>query len=99
MSDRAARRGFGTVRRAIRFAFRRVLGIYFREVEIGGDVPRPGTVGRIFAANHVNALVDPILVLTQAPCPISPVAKSMEAARERVGDGSRAGASAHPARA
>ena len=76
MSDRAAVRGFGTVRGAIRFVFQRVLGIYFREVEIGGDVPRPDTGGRIFAANHVNALVDPILVLTQAPCPISPVAKS-----------------------
>jgi glycerol-3-phosphate O-acyltransferase/dihydroxyacetone phosphate acyltransferase len=30
----------------------------------------------MFVANHVNALVDPILVLTAAPCPISPVAKS-----------------------
>ena len=76
MSDRAAARGFGTVRGAIRFVFKRVLGIYFREVEIGGEVPRSDTGGRIFAANHVNALVDPILVLTQAPCPISPVAKS-----------------------
>jgi len=76
MTDRAAVRGFGTVRGAIRFVFQRVLGIYFREVEIGGAVPRPDTGGRIFAANHVNALVDPILVLTQAPCPISPVAKS-----------------------
>jgi glycerol-3-phosphate O-acyltransferase/dihydroxyacetone phosphate acyltransferase len=64
------------VRTALRFVFRRVVGIYFRDVEIAGDVPRPDTGGRIFAANHVNALVDPILVLTQAPCPISPVAKS-----------------------
>lgn len=30
----------------------------------------------MFVANHVNALVDPILVLTAAPCPISPIAKS-----------------------
>ncbi|CAN5920688.1 hypothetical protein BH11MYX4_BH11MYX4_19410 [soil metagenome] len=72
----AAPRGFGTVRAAMRFVFRRVLGIYFRGVGIGGAVPRADTRGRIFAANHVNALVDPILVLTQAPCPISPVAKS-----------------------
>ena len=76
MTERAAARGFGTVRGAIRFVFQRVLGIYFRQVELGGVVPRPDTGGRIFAANHVNALVDPILVLTQAPCPISPVAKS-----------------------
>jgi glycerol-3-phosphate O-acyltransferase / dihydroxyacetone phosphate acyltransferase len=75
MPDTASR-GFGSVRAALRFLFRRVVRIYFRDVEIAGDVPRPDTGGRIFAANHVNALVDPILVLTQAPCPISPVAKS-----------------------
>jgi glycerol-3-phosphate O-acyltransferase / dihydroxyacetone phosphate acyltransferase len=75
MTDTAAA-GFGSVRAAVRFLFQRVVGIYFRDVEIGGVVPRPDTGGRIFAANHVNGLVDPILVLTQAPCPISPVAKS-----------------------
>ena len=74
MSDTGA--GFGSVRGAIRFLFRRVVSIYFRDIEIAGAVPRPETGGRVFAANHVNALVDPILVLTQAPCPISPVAKS-----------------------
>jgi 1-acyl-sn-glycerol-3-phosphate acyltransferase len=68
--------GFGSVRAALRFLFGHVVGIYFRDVEIAGEVPRPDTGGRVFAANHVNALVDPILVLTQAPCPISPVAKS-----------------------
>jgi hypothetical protein len=30
----------------------------------------------VFVSNHTNGLVDPILVLTTAPCPISPVAKS-----------------------
>jgi glycerol-3-phosphate O-acyltransferase/dihydroxyacetone phosphate acyltransferase len=64
------------VRAALVFLFRRVLGIYFRDVEVGGAVPNKDTGGRVFAANHVNALVDPILVLTQAPCNISPVAKS-----------------------
>src|SRR3954462_8374215 len=73
MSDTA---GFGSVRSALLFLFRRVVGIYFSDVEIAGDVPQPDTGGRIFAANHGNGLVDPILVLTQAPCPISPVAKS-----------------------
>lgn len=71
-----AARGSGRVRAALRFLFRRVVSVYFRDVEIAGDVPHPGTGGRLFAANHVNALVDPILVLTQAPCAISPVAKS-----------------------
>jgi 1-acyl-sn-glycerol-3-phosphate acyltransferase len=69
-------KGFGAVRTALLILFRQIVGIYFRDVEIAGDVPRPQTGGRVFAANHVNGLVDPILVLTQAPCPISPVAKS-----------------------
>lgn len=74
MADTAS--GTGTFRAALLFLFRRVVGIYFRDVEIAGNVPASETGGRLFAANHVNALVDPILVLTQAPCPISPVAKS-----------------------
>src|SRR5204862_127650 len=59
-----------------RWIFRRIVGIYFRDVEVAGEVPGKDTGGRLFAANHVNALVDPILVLTQAPCDVSPVAKS-----------------------
>src|SRR5262249_38129679 len=64
------------VRAALLTFFRRIARIYFREIEVAGDVPAPDARGRLFAANHVNGLVDPILVLTQAPCPISPVAKS-----------------------
>ncbi|MBX3223938.1 MAG: 1-acyl-sn-glycerol-3-phosphate acyltransferase [Labilithrix sp.] len=64
------------VRSALLVLFRRIARIYFREIEVAGEVPHPRTGGRLFAANHVNGLVDPILVLTQAPCPISPVAKS-----------------------
>src|SRR5579859_3732542 len=56
--------------------FRWVVSLYFREVEVVGDVPSATTGGRIFGANHFNGLVDPILVLTNAPCPIAPVAKS-----------------------
>ena len=56
--------------------FRTVIRIYFREIEVSGDVPDRDTGGRLFGANHVNGLVDPILVLTQAPCAISPIAKS-----------------------
>lgn len=63
-------------RAVLRWIFRRLVKIYFRDVEVCGDVPGKTTGGRLFAANHVNALVDPILVLTQAPCDISPVAKS-----------------------
>jgi len=64
------------VRSLLLLLFRRIVAIYFRQVEVAGAVPTPATGGRLFAANHVNALVDPILVLTQAPCAISPIAKS-----------------------
>lgn len=66
----------GTVRATLQLIFGRIMAIYFRDIEIAGDVPPTDTGGRLFAGNHVNGLVDPILVLTQAPCPISPIAKS-----------------------
>ncbi len=56
--------------------FRRVVDIYFLSVESTGTAPAPDTRGRLFVSNHVNGLIDPILVLTAAPCPISPIAKS-----------------------
>jgi len=62
--------------RAVLLSFFRVLGgIYFRDVEALG-VPPEGTRGRLFAANHVNGLIDPILVVTRVPFPIAPVAKA-----------------------
>lgn len=66
----------GLFRRALSWTFRRIIGIYFRAIETAGNTPAADTGGRLFVSNHVNALVDPILVLTAAPCPISPVAKS-----------------------
>jgi 1-acyl-sn-glycerol-3-phosphate acyltransferase len=56
--------------------FRRVVALYFRDVEVVGEVPSRSTRGRIFGANHFNGLIDPILVLTNAPCPIAPLAKA-----------------------
>lgn len=64
------------IRTALLLLFRRIARIYFREIEVAGEVPSHDVGGRLFGANHVNGLVDPILVLTQAPCVISPVAKS-----------------------
>lgn len=64
------------IRRALTRFFGFVARTYFRNVEIVGAVPDQNVKGRILAANHVNALVDPILVVTTARCPISPVAKS-----------------------
>jgi glycerol-3-phosphate O-acyltransferase/dihydroxyacetone phosphate acyltransferase len=55
---------------------RGLVSLYFREVEVVGDVPAAEARGRIFGANHFNGLVDPILVLMSAPCPMAPVAKS-----------------------
>jgi glycerol-3-phosphate O-acyltransferase/dihydroxyacetone phosphate acyltransferase len=64
------------VRRVLLIVFRRIIALYFREIEIVGEVPKEGVGGRIFGGNHVNGLVDPILVLTQARINISPIAKS-----------------------
>lgn len=64
------------VRRLLRWLLARVLALYFRDVEVLGAPPPATTGGRLLAANHVNALVDPLLVLTSTACVISPVAKS-----------------------
>ncbi len=66
----------GAVFSALRWIFRRVVGVYFREIEVLGEAPPRATRGRLFVSNHVNGIVDPILVMTAAPCDISPVAKS-----------------------
>lgn len=50
--------------------------LYFRDIERLGQPPGPEVGGRVFVANHSNALIDPILVITGAACEISPVAKS-----------------------
>ena len=64
------------VRRVLVSGFRRLMRLYFRQVERVGIPPGPDTRGRVVVSNHTNALIDPILVLTDAACEISPVAKS-----------------------
>jgi 1-acyl-sn-glycerol-3-phosphate acyltransferase len=64
------------VREALVATFRRLIRLYFRRIERVGEPPGPGTRGRVFVSNHHNALIDPILVLTDAACEISPIAKS-----------------------
>jgi 1-acyl-sn-glycerol-3-phosphate acyltransferase len=66
----------GGVRDGLVWFFRRVIGIYFREIEVAGNTPAADTRGRVFVSNHTNGLLDPILVLTTAPCFIAPVAKA-----------------------
>jgi 1-acyl-sn-glycerol-3-phosphate acyltransferase len=65
-----------SVRRALITTFRRVIRLYFREIERIGTPPPADTRGRVFVSNHHNALIDPVLVLTDTACEISPIAKS-----------------------
>jgi len=76
LADDAREAGGDGLRDLLVATFRRVMRLYFREVERLGDPPGPEVRGRVFVANHTNALIDPILVITDAACPISPVAKS-----------------------
>src|SRR5690348_7367238 len=64
------------VRSALVATFRQIIRLYFREIERVGQAPGADTRGRVFVSNHHNALIDPILVLTDAACEISPIAKS-----------------------
>jgi glycerol-3-phosphate O-acyltransferase / dihydroxyacetone phosphate acyltransferase len=64
------------LKRYLRAAFKGVLRLYFSGIEEVGERPPASTGGRVFVANHRNALIDPILVLTHAPCDISPLGKS-----------------------
>ena len=72
----AGRESRSFVRPALVAAFRRLMRLYFRDIERVGDAPSADTRGRVIVSNHTNALIDPILVLTDAACEISPVAKS-----------------------
>jgi glycerol-3-phosphate O-acyltransferase/dihydroxyacetone phosphate acyltransferase len=64
------------IRGALVATFRSIIRLYFRDIERIGAAPDAATGGRVFVSNHHNALIDPILVLTDAACEISPVAKS-----------------------
>src|SRR5882672_3396433 len=64
------------LRGALVATFRGLMRLYFRDIERVGVPPGADVRGRVFVSNHTNALIDPILVLTDAACEISPVAKS-----------------------
>lgn len=53
-----------------------MIHIYFRRIEVAGNRPSAQTSSRVFVGNHANGLVDPVLVITSAPCRISPIGKS-----------------------
>src|SRR5262245_7938202 len=64
------------LRPALLATFRGIIRLYFRRIERVGEPPGPDVRGRVFVSNHHNALIDPILVLTDAACEIAPIAKS-----------------------
>ncbi len=62
--------------RLVRSFARLLLGVFYRRVEVVGfeHIPADGPV--ILAANHQNALVDPMLLLTTIPRRLVPIAKA-----------------------
>jgi 1-acyl-sn-glycerol-3-phosphate acyltransferase len=62
--------------RLVRSFARLLLGVFYRRVEIVGieHIPADGPI--ILAANHQNALVDPMLLLTTIPRQLIPIAKA-----------------------
>lgn len=60
----------------IRRLARLLLGLFYRRVEVVGAERVPATGPLIVAANHQNALVDPMLVLATFPRPLRPLAKA-----------------------
>jgi hypothetical protein len=46
------------LRSALIATFRRVIKLYFRDIERLGDPPASDTRGRVFVSNHTNALID-----------------------------------------
>ena len=66
----------GKLKSLLRRFFRALVNLYFRNIELVGEAPKRSLGGRVFVSNHVNALIDPILVLTHVSCDVSPLAKS-----------------------
>src|SRR5688572_20312879 len=53
-----------------------VVNLYFRDIERAGSPPGDEVGGRVIVSNHHNALIDPILVMTDAAAAIAPIAKA-----------------------
>lgn len=64
------------IRRLITALLRIVATVFFRRVEIVGAERIPADSPIIFAANHPNGLIDPLVLLCFAPGPISFLAKA-----------------------
>jgi 1-acyl-sn-glycerol-3-phosphate acyltransferase len=53
-----------------------LIGLFYRRVEVVGGERVPAGGPLILAANHQNALVDPMLLLATVPRPLTPIAKA-----------------------
>lgn len=71
-----ARTAAGFVRRVLSAILRVVARLFFRQIQIAGEENVPMREGVIFAMNHPNGLVDPLLLLCFAPRPVSFLAKA-----------------------
>jgi glycerol-3-phosphate O-acyltransferase/dihydroxyacetone phosphate acyltransferase len=64
--------GYRLVRRLARL----LVGLFYRRVEVVGAERVPAAGGLVLAANHQNALVDPMLLVAVVPRRLRPVAKA-----------------------
>ncbi len=64
------------MRRVLSAILRLIVRLFFRRIEIAGEDKIPDGAGVIFAMNHPNGLVDPLLLLCFAPRPVSFLAKA-----------------------
>lgn len=64
------------MRGALSAMLRLVARLFFRQIQIAGEEHVPLREGVIFAMNHPNGLVDPLLLLCFAPRPVSFLAKA-----------------------
>jgi 1-acyl-sn-glycerol-3-phosphate acyltransferase len=75
-STRAPSREGGVTYRVLRAAWRASLGAFFRRVDVDGLERVPISGPTLLVANHSNAFVDGLLVMTRVPRPVSLTAKS-----------------------
>src|SRR5687768_14909304 len=61
---------------ALRGLVRVLLAVFYRRVEVAGLDRVPATGALIVAANHQNAMVDPMLIIAALPRRLRPVAKA-----------------------
>lgn len=62
--------------RVVRALARAVAGLFYRDLELIGAERIPPSGPLVVAANHQNALVDPMLLVAMLPRPLRPLAKA-----------------------